>query len=115
MTKPRLQTLKTITTWGGVIITLSGIAFNFASGGSALAFGISLSGVLITCSGHWISFQLDRLKAAERATDEERFAEMEFMSDYLNKAGVFDNPEDLRRMIRKEASWYADEHQDDGR
>ena len=115
MTKERLKTLKSVTTWGGVVVTFSGIALSIASGGSWWSGGLSLLGLLLTCSGHWISSALDRHKAAERAADEERFAEMESMSDYLNKAGVFDNPEDLRRMIRKEASRYADEHQDDGR
>ena len=93
MTKQRLQTLKTITTWGGVLITLSGIAL----------------------SGHWISAALDRHKAAERAADEERFSEMESMSELLNDAGVFDRPESLKRMIREHQSRYDIEHQDDGR
>ena len=42
-------------------------------------------------------------------------AEKDTIAEFLQDAGVFDNPKALKRVIDKEASDYADEHQDDGR
>ena len=125
MTKERLQALKSVTTWAGVLITLSGIALNLASGGNWQGNGLSLLGVAITCCGHWIGKALGKHQATEKAADEKRMAELEdrfeqshaeteSMSEFLNKTGVFDNPDSLRRIIREQDSRYAEEHQDDG-
>ena len=115
MTKTRLQRFKSIATWSGVAITLCGIALNLASGGSWWSNGLSSFGVLITCCGHWISGALAKHQAQEKAADEERLAELECVSDFLNKAGVFDRPETLKRMIREHEMNFDVEHQDDGR
>jgi hypothetical protein len=126
MTKERLKTVKSITTWSGVVITLSGIMLNLASGGSWQGNSLSLVGLVITCCGHWVTSALAKHQAAESAADKDRFdelesrfenaqAEMESMSEFLNKGGVFDRPESLRRIIREQDSIYEVEHQDDGR
>ena len=115
MTKERLQAFKRITTLSGVVVTFSGIILSVATGGSWWSGSLSFFGLLLTCSGHWISAALDRHKAAERAADEERFSEMESMSELLNEAGVFDRPASLKRMIREHEMRYDEEHQDDGR
>ena len=46
---------------------------------------------------------------------EESEAERESMSDFLNEAGIFDNPKSLKRIIKEQDSIYDVEHQDDGR
>jgi len=126
MTKQHLQRFKSITTWSGVAVTFCGILLGLASGGSLWSGGLSLFGLLVTCGGHWIGNAIAKHQAAESAADKERFdelesrfenaqAEMESMSEFLNKAGVFDRPESLRRIIREQDSIYDVEHQDDGR
>ena len=126
ITKERLQKFKHITTWTGVAITFCGIVLGVASGGSLWSAGLSLFGLLMTCCGHWISNALAKHQAADRVADQNRFDElksrfentqdaMESMSEFLDKAGVFDRPESLRRIIREQDSIYADMHQDDGR
>jgi hypothetical protein len=126
MTKPRLQSFKTITTWGGVAVTFSGIVLSVATGGNPAANGLAFFGLLLTCCGHWIGGALAKHQAAEKAAEDARLrelkerletsqAEMESMSEFLNKAGVFDRPESLRRIIREQDSIYDMEHQDDGR
>ena len=112
MTEERLQTLKSVTTWGGVVITFSGIALNIANGGSWQGNSLSFGGLFITCCGHLVSGALARHQAAEKAADHERIAELTARVDYAEE--TLDNP-DLKRAIHKEASRYADEHQDDGR
>ena len=76
MTKESLQSLKTISTWSGVFITLCGIALNLANGGSMVGGGISLLGVLITCCGHWAANALAACAKAEKAEDEKRIADL---------------------------------------
>jgi hypothetical protein len=126
MTKQRLRALKTITTWGGVIVTFSGIVLSVATGGSLASAGLSLLGVLITCGGHWIAGALARHQDADTAADRAKLAdvsaaldtareEMQNMSEFLDKAGVYDRPESLRRIIHEQDSIYGDIHQDDGR
>lgn len=112
MTKERLQTLKSVTTWGGVMVTLSGIVFNLIRGGSWQGNSIALGGLLITCSGHWITKALSDHQKAEKAEDVKRIAELE---DRIESAEGVTGDSTLKRLIRKEASRYADEHQDDGR
>jgi hypothetical protein len=124
MTKPRLHIFKSITTWAGVVVTFCGIVLGVASGGSLWSGCLALFGLLLTCCGHWISSALAKHQAAERAADQERFdelegrfedskSEMESMSDFLNKAGVFDDPHTLKRVIREDRMRYDEEHQDD--
>ncbi|MGD0259298.1 MAG: hypothetical protein ABSD29_05665 [Verrucomicrobiota bacterium] len=126
MTKKNLHTLKSATTWGGVVITFSGILVNLASGGSWQGNSLSFAGLVITCCGHWIAGALAKHQAAERDADEQRFEDLEYrfrtseeerdsMSEFLNRAGVFDNPNTLKRIIREERLRYDVEHQDDGR
>jgi len=126
MTKERLKFIKSVTTWSGVLVTLSGIVLNLASGGSWQGNSLSLVGLLITCCGHWVANALAKHQAADRDADETRFEELEYrlkeseseresMSEFLNKAGVFDNPNTLKRIIRDERLRYEEEHQDDGK
>ena len=126
MTKERLKTIKSITTWSGVLVTLSGIVLNLANGGSWQGNSLSLVGLLITCCGHWVTSALAKHQSAEHTADGRRFEELErrfkqsekereSISDLLNKTGVFDRPESLRRIIHEQDSNYDMEHQDDGR
>lgn len=126
MKKHHLQVLKSVTTWGGAVVTFCGIVLGLASGGSWWSGGLALFGLLITCCGHWTTSAIAKHHALENAADEERFAELEgrleaseeekeSMSNFLNQAGVFDNPKTLRRIIEKAKSDYEIEHQDDGR
>ena len=77
MTTPRLQSLKTIATWGGVAITFSGIVLSVASGGSVDGACLALFGLLLTCFGHWISSALAKRQAVEKAADQNRIAALE--------------------------------------
>ena len=72
MTKPRLQSLKTITTWGGVAVTFSGIVLGVVNGGSRDGAYLSFFGLLITCCGHLISSAQAKRQAAEQAKDKWR-------------------------------------------
>lgn len=105
MTKQRLQAIKHITTWTGVAVTFWGIILGLASGGSWWSGGLSLFGLLITCSGHLANNALARHQSKERAADQERLAELE---------GRLDDP-DLKRVINRERWDYIIEHQDDDR
>ena len=102
MTEQRLKQLKTLTTRGGVCITLCGIVLNLASGGSWYASGLSLSGVLITFCGHWISSALDKQRADARAADEQHISwleeRIEATENIIGEAGG-----SLRRVIKKQA------------
>ena len=108
MTKERLQKLKGITTWGGVAITFSGIALNLAGGGSWQGNGLSLFGLVITCCGHWIGGAIGEHQKREKEMDHERIAELE------ERISIAESSLDAPH-LRKIASLYADEHQDDGR
>ena len=79
------------------------------------AAGLSAFGLLLTCGGYWISGAIAKHQEAERAADQEKLDEFESVSDFLNKAGVFDRPHTLKRMIRDYELNYDVEHQDDGR
>jgi hypothetical protein len=70
---------------------------------------------LLTCCGHWIGGALAKHQAAEKAAQDERLAELESMSEFLGKEGIFDRPGSLGRIIREQNSTYDVEHQDDGR
>jgi hypothetical protein len=72
MTKMPLQSLKTITTWGGVAVTFSGIVLGVVNGGSRDGAYLSFFGLLITCCGHLITSALAKHQAAEQAADKER-------------------------------------------
>ena len=69
MTKPRLQSLKTIAMWGGVAVTFGWIVLSIANGGSIDGAYLSFFGLLITCCGHLISGALAKRQAAEQAKD----------------------------------------------
>ena len=112
MTKPHLETLKRITTWGGALVTLAGITLGVVTGGSRAGASVALFGLLLTCCGHWVGVALAHHQAAEKAADQERIAELAARVDYAEE--LLDNP-DFKRAIRKEADRYAIEHQDDGR
>jgi len=77
MTKKHLQTLKNVTTWSGVLITLSGIVLNLARGGGWVSNGLTLAGLVITCCGHLVASALEKHRAAEREADERRFKELD--------------------------------------
>lgn len=96
MTKPRLKSLKAITTWGGVSATFCGIVLSAATGGNPAAVGIAFFGLLLTCCGHWVSAAIAKRDAAEREADkqwleeiesrlEKSETEAESTSEYFNK------------------------------
>ena len=61
--------------------TFSGIVLSYATGGSLAAAGLSAFGLLLTCGGHWISAEIAKHQAAERAADEHRFSELKSRVD----------------------------------
>ena len=72
MSKKRLQLLKTLTTWGGVITTTSGVTLTLYRGGSVVAACLSYGGVLLTCFGHLLTTSIARCQAAEQAAEQEK-------------------------------------------
>ena len=72
MSKKRLQLLKTITTWGGIITTTFGVTFTLYRGGSVLAACLSYGGVVLTCCGHLLTSRIARHQAAEQAAEKEK-------------------------------------------
>jgi len=81
MTKESLKNIKGISTWGGVVITFSGIVLSVSTGGSWQGASLSFGGLLLTCCGHWATDALAKHQAAERAADEQRFAELKSRVD----------------------------------
>lgn len=100
MTKQRLEALKHITTWGGVLITLSGIALNWNSGGNLLGRCLSLAGVIITCCGHIVTNAISRHQRAEKDAAAKRLADLE---DSLDDAHSRLNDPILKRIVEREA------------
>jgi len=105
MTKKRLQKLKAITTWSGVAITFSGIVLNIARGGSWQGNALSLLGLLVTCSGHWIASELGRHQRAGKEADEKRIADLEERvqesEDFVRGFGdLADDAPYLRKVIK---------------
>ena len=99
MTKHRLETLKTVATWAGVGVTLSGIMLSIFTGGSLPAACLALFGVLLTCCGHWVGGALARHQAAEKAADQKRLTEAQ------SRIEILDQQHDLlRTQIQKRAS-----------
>jgi hypothetical protein len=111
MTKERLQRFKSITTFGGVLVTVSGIILARASGGSWWSFGLSLFGLLLTCSGHWIGSEIAKHQALEKEADEYRILELDARIESTER--FIDGPE-LRRVISQEQDRRGDDY-DDGR
>lgn len=76
MNKPRLKSLKAITTWGGVGATFCGLVLSAATGGNPAGIGVAFLGLLLTCSGHWISAAIAKHDAAEREADNQWLEEL---------------------------------------
>ena len=92
--------MRSIATWGGVCVTLSGIFYNVASGGDIVGAYISLVGVSITSLGHIISNAIVRHDREEKRQNEERIhAAEEFIHE------ICDFAEDavyLRKIIKRQ-------------
>lgn len=112
MTAERLHKIKTVTTWLGVFVTFCGIVMNVVIGGSLGAAVISILGLMITCAGHWATSIIAKHQKAEKEADKELIDELHGRVEYAEQR--FEDP-DLQRMIKRESSRYADEHQDDGK
>jgi hypothetical protein len=103
-----LITLRGIAVWGGVFVTLSGIIYNISKGGDIVGAYISLVGILMTSFGHIVTSAIARYDAQIKQSTQEK---IEFLEDRLSETeSAMDAP-----YIRRIASEYADEHQDDGR
>lgn len=114
MTKQTLETLKRITTWTGVLVTLSGVVINMArdGGNNITGHAISLVGLAITVCGHLAANALSSHQKAEKAIDQRTILELK---DRLDSAEEILGNESLQRLVYEETCRYADEHQDDGR
>ena len=75
MTRQSLEMLQKIAVYGGVIITLVGIAITFSS--DMVGGCVALVGVAITCLGLVADYQLSKHQAAEKAADDARIADLE--------------------------------------
>ena len=110
MTRQSLEMLQKIAVYGGVIITLVGIAITFSS--DMVGGCVALVGVAITCLGLVADYQLSKHQAAEKAADDARIADLE---ERLWQAEEITQDPALRMAVDDHAARYADEHQDDGR
>lgn len=75
MTKARLQSLKTVTTWGGAAVTLGGIVLGVANGGSRDGAYLSAFGLLLTCCGNVIASRLAKHQSENEKADKQRIAD----------------------------------------
>jgi hypothetical protein len=112
MTKQHLRKLKLFATWSGVLVTFVGIVVSILQGGSWVGNGLALFGVAVTCAGQLASGRLDRQQETEVVAGKERIEELVYRVEDGEER--LSDP-DLQRVVRAEASRYADEHQDDGR
>lgn len=112
MTNQGLRKLKLFATWSGILVTLVGIVVSIIEGGSWFGNGLALFGVAVTCVGQLASDRLDRRQEAEAVADKGRIDELVYRVE--DAEGRLSDP-DLERVVRMEASLYAEEHQDDGR
>ena len=84
--QPRLQSLKAITTWGGVLATFSGIVLSVVTGGSLQAAGIASLGLLLTCGGHLINGALQKQQAKKNVdVTESLHREIQKREDHLRE------------------------------
>lgn len=105
MTKRRLEALKHITTWGGVLITLGGIVLNWNSGTNLLGRFLSLGGVIITCCGHVAAHAINRHQKAEKDAAAKQFAELaervQGSEEFVREFGdLMDDAPYLRKAIK---------------
>lgn len=112
MTKQHLRKLKLLATWSGVLVTFVGIVISILQGGSWLGNGLALFGLAVTCVGQLASDRLDRQQEAEVVAGKKRIEELVYRVEDAEER--LSDP-DLQRVVRMEASRYAEEHQDDGR
>ena len=114
MSKQSLESLRRISTWSGVAITLSGMILNIArdGGNNFTGHAISLFGLAVTICGHIAANALSHHQKTEKALDQQTIMELK---DRLDSAEEILNDSALQRLVYAEAGRYADEHQDDGR
>ena len=110
MTKTTLNFIKIITNWLGVCVTFLGIGLNFAYTGNWWPGALSLLGLFITCIGHWANSRIAKIQKAEKDADRDLIDDLHARIEYSEEQ--FNDP-DLKRIIKREALRYADEHQDD--
>jgi hypothetical protein len=76
-TKPRLQSFKSITTWGGVAANFGGILVSYFTSRNLAGAGLSAFGLLLICCGHWVSGEIAKHQAVERAAEKQYLDELE--------------------------------------
>lgn len=93
-------------------MTFCGIVVNFTRDGSNyVGSSIALTGVIITCCGHWVAILLSRHQKSEKEADNARIEELEDMVLQVEDAN---NDPHLKRLIQREKSEFEVAHQDDG-
>ena len=91
MTKQPMETLKSITTWGGVAITLSGVMLNMArDGGNNIAgHAILLVGLAVTVCGHYVTSKLSTHQKADKALDQQQIIALKERLESVEKQTKF--------------------------